>query len=164
MTDPGSPAAMPLGHLGGKASSSPEPPGPQVPGCPRLKPSSLLLGGPRARPASCPHSHRPAGSKAASALFHTQPHRQTWCGVHPSFLLGPKGRPAAPLYLVAPPPSLPTAQCWGSASGPAAYLSLTCFQKPTSVSAGADPAHHLHNWGHPSLTGKTRARSQKPNR
>lgn len=92
VTDPGSPAAKPPGHLRGEASSSPEPPGPQAPCCPHLTPSPLLLGGPRARPASCPRSHRPAGSKAASALF---PHPVPWADLvrsSPFLLAGAEGQ------------------------------------------------------------------------
>ncbi|KAF6125328.1 hypothetical protein HJG60_009832 [Phyllostomus discolor] len=87
----------------GEASSGPESPAPWA-----LEHSSqdagqgfrsgpLLPPGTRALTASCLLSHRPAGSQVASALFLRPALPADQCRGHPSWALGLKGRPSAPL-------------------------------------------------------------------
>lgn len=77
-------------------------------------------------PQQLPHSHCPAGSKAASVLFLRSALPADRCRIPPSFSLGLKSRPTAPLH--PRPPPLLTEDCLAPST---ACLSVTCFERPT---------------------------------
>ena len=82
--------------------------------------------GARALPSSCPTATALLAPRRPLFSSYARPCRQIRCRVPPSFSLGLKSRPTAPLH--PRPPPLLTEDCLAPRT---ACLSVTCFEKPT---------------------------------